>query len=85
MFVDPDAYPSGQFPTTSTYVSGVAASQYDMDAVDPEYVCTVINPEDNMARQQQAVVTDTAISRDKYIQNITTNSSGNVGVFIFPN
>jgi len=56
-----------------------------MDAVDPEYVCTVVNPEDNMARQQQAVVTDTAISRDKYIQNITTNSSGNVGVFIFPN
>jgi hypothetical protein len=53
-FVDPDGYPSGQFKKQQQ--ADMAApppfeiSPYDMDAVDPAYICTVFNPEDNMAR-----------------------------------
>lgn len=37
--------------TVEKIKAGKAVSPYDMDAIDPSYVSTVINPEDNSSRQ----------------------------------
>lgn len=55
-----------------------------MDAVNLDYIASVIDPANHTARQSTMEDLAVGISSSSYTFPITSNSEGNVGVYIFP-
>lgn len=61
------------------------SDKYAMDAIDMNYVSSVIVPEDYTARQPTPFSVRTAVSHSKLNFTLGTNDAGAAGVYIFPN
>lgn len=55
-----------------------------MDAVNLDYIASVINPSDHQSRQSTMEDISVALSNSKVTYLLTSNSSGNVGLYAFP-
>lgn len=57
---------------------------YDYDAINLDYILSMIRPEDYAVRRPTEFAVKTALARGKLQFNVTVNASGNAGVFVYP-
>lgn len=79
---------SGSGAMTNELLQGsltCGTNPHAFDAVDPAYILAVLHPEENMARQQQEQIINTAISHGRTQYSISTNAAGNAAIYVFPN